>query len=204
MRIHELSHRVYEGTPVFPGDSLTRIEGACSIGREGFSTSRITVSSHAGTHVETPFHFFPEGKRLDELPVDAFFGNAYVFDVRGENQVKLKHLDFALFNKAEIALFFTGHSRLFGEAAYFEDWPFLSEELVELLPPKLKIVGTDAPSVDKKNSCEIHKKLLEKGILVVENLTGLERIAEKNVKFYAIPLKISAEAFSVRAFAIEE
>ncbi len=56
-------------------------------GRALFSSERVTLGSHDGTHLDAPYHFYPtsEGaraKRIDEVPLEWAFGNGLVLDFR--------------------------------------------------------------------------------------------------------------------------
>src|SRR5437870_4263420 len=42
------------------------------------NASALTVSVHAGTHVDAPFHFVPDGAGIDSVPLERFIGPALV------------------------------------------------------------------------------------------------------------------------------
>jgi kynurenine formamidase len=67
-------------------------------------------------------------------------------------------------------------------------------------------IGTylDAPfHFDRDPTRPAHTLLLRAGILIVENLTGLNDLAGEMFTFVAVPAKIAgAAAFPVRAFAL--
>ena len=53
----------------------------------GWASDTAKIGTHAGTHVDAPWHYFPtsEGKRartIDELPLEWFFGDGVVLDMR--------------------------------------------------------------------------------------------------------------------------
>ena len=53
----------------------------------GWAYEEITAITHTGTHVDAPWHYHPisEGKRsktIDEIPLDWFFGDGVVLDLR--------------------------------------------------------------------------------------------------------------------------
>jgi kynurenine formamidase len=63
------------------------------------------------------------------------------------------------------------------------------------------MLGVDMPSPDYP-PFPVHKLLLNKGIFVLENLTGLEQLLGiKHFEVFEVPLKIHAEASLTRAFA---
>ena len=45
-------------------------------------TNELTLSMHTGTHVDAPFHFFPDGVKLGDIPLEQFVGRAVVLDIR--------------------------------------------------------------------------------------------------------------------------
>ena len=67
------------------------------------------------------------------------------------------------------------------------------------------MVGIDSHNIDDtrgRNSRPVHTTLLRQGILIVEHLTGLERVPDGNFGFSAIPRKVRGMGtFPVRAFA---
>ena len=52
------------------------------------NASAITMSVHAGTHVDAPFHFVPDGATIEALPLEVFIGPARVHavDARGTSR----------------------------------------------------------------------------------------------------------------------
>src|ERR1700693_6554252 len=53
-----------------PGDAMT------------FQTNCIPIVDHVGTHVDAFRHVNPNGKSVDEMPLDLFMGKAVCFDLR--------------------------------------------------------------------------------------------------------------------------
>jgi len=66
-------------------------------------------------------------------------------------------------------------------------------------------VGVDAISMDRvvDEELPIHKILLEKGVIFIENLKGLDELIDCEFIFSCLPLKIEgADGSPVRAVAI--
>jgi len=53
-----------------PGDAMT------------FQTNFIAMVDHVGTHVDAFRHVNPDGKSVDEMPLELFMGKAVCFDLR--------------------------------------------------------------------------------------------------------------------------
>ena len=70
-------------TVVYPGDPVPRFEVHSTIAREGFNLLEIHLGSQSGTHVDAPYHFEPDGLRVDEIPPDRFVGPGVVVDGSG-------------------------------------------------------------------------------------------------------------------------
>lgn len=70
----------------------------------------------------------------------------------------------------------------------FNDVPVLDENLVEsLISKNPKMILLDIPTPDKF-PYPIHKKILGKDILIVENVCNMKLLMDKKFKVYAIPL----------------
>jgi len=66
-------------------------------------------------------------------------------------------------------------------------------------------VGIDSLNIDSTEdpSRPAHSILLDAGIPIVENLTGLEALPERGLRFFAVPAKVRGlGSFPVRAFAL--
>jgi arylformamidase len=48
--------------------------------RNGIRTRQIVASLHSGTHVDAPSMYFPDGRTIDELPLEGFCGSGVVVD----------------------------------------------------------------------------------------------------------------------------
>lgn len=206
MKIIDLSHTLEEEMPVFPGTEKPKLENACTLKTHGFREKLLTMYSHTGTHMDAPAHMLESGLCLDELNIDRFFGKAYVLDCTlihkaitvedlPEKEV-LMNLSFLLLN--------TGWDKKWGKKEYFSDFPALTKEAAIYLSKfDLKGLGTDAISVDliTSKTFDVHKILLNKNMVMIENLTGLELI-EDFCDLSVLPLKIKeADGSPIRAVA---
>jgi kynurenine formamidase len=97
---------------------------------------------------------------------------------------------------------YTALSRLYGQQAYFTDYPLVSRELAQLFVERhVKMVCMDSPSPDR-HPYEIHKLLLENNILIAENLTHIEKLLPvRRFEIIALPLNILADSSPARVVA---
>ncbi len=69
---------------MWPGDPAVFLEPVASLAAgDPFAVSRLSLSTHTGTHVDPPAHFISGGATVDQLPLDALLGEAVVADLTG-------------------------------------------------------------------------------------------------------------------------
>jgi len=183
----DLTLPLNEKTPVFPGTPTPQIKQFSTIETKGYNEKRITITSHASTHIDAPRHMIPDGKTLTDYPIEKFIGKGIVIDVTGQKEI---HTDITKFHKDDIVLFYTGHSKNINKKNYFENNPVLSIKTAkDLIEKQVKIIGIDSFTPDN-HPFEIHKMLFKKNILIVENLINLDKLIDKSFTCYILPLKI--------------
>ena len=79
MNIVDLSQPLFDKMPVFAGDPEVSIKEIHTLDKEGWNLRQITFTSHIGTHVNAPYHMAKNGKTLDDLPPERFFGKATLY-----------------------------------------------------------------------------------------------------------------------------
>ena len=88
---------------------------------------------------------------------------------------------------------------------YFTENPGLDGSAAKYLASKnTNLIGIDSPSIDlgKDESFRVHNILSKNNILIVENLTNLNKIFTKEFNFTILPLKLKdATGSPVRAIA---
>ena len=173
--IIDLTMEFGENTPVYPGDPKPLFQQSATIEKNGYNAKKITFETHFSTHIDAPFHMIPDGKKLSEFPIETFTGRGMVFD---GNPEKIDEGDI---------VFFQGK--------------ITEETAKELIRKKVKMVGTDQMSPDD-SPYPVHKLLLQNNILIVENLTNLDKIIGKRCTFFVLPLKINGDAAPCRAIAL--
>jgi kynurenine formamidase len=209
MKTIDLTHTISNEMPVYPGDDFPVITPLASIDEDGFRNWKITVSSHTGTHIDGPAHILPHSPTLERIPLDCFVGECSVIDLTGVKtpEIDISHLKphEAFFQKSEFILLYTGWSRYWGQEKYFRGYPVLSiEAALWVRSFELKALGIDNPSVDEADSTDfpIHKILLER-MLIIENLTNLEKLPKTGFIFSCFPLRLErVDSSPVRAAAI--
>ena len=217
----DLSHAVEHGMITYKGlpgpvisDHLSR-ESSRSIYEAGteFQIGKIEMVANTGTYLDSPFHRYPEGKDLSQLPLES------LADLEGvvvrcltsgidpnQREIPSDVLEnTSLSNKA--VLFNTGWAQHWRTDKYSDGThPFLSVATVDLLlKAKPALVGIDSFNIDNTSTGQrpVHSILLDAEIPIVEHLCNLDNLPDSNFRFFAVPVKVKAfGTFPVRAFAL--
>ncbi len=188
-KIIDISMPLDEKTPAYPEDPPLGITQIADINKEGWNEKRLELNSHCGTHVDAPAHMIPDGKTLNELSLDHFYGPGVVIDVR-EKEINLSCLTTVKIPRQSIVLFLTGQSEKKMEE-YYEQAKLIPEQVAEKLAEMdIKAIGIDSFSPDMK-PFPVHKILLSKDICIIENLTNLQQLIGKEFVIHFFPLAIA-------------
>ena len=191
MKYIDLSYDIKNEMPVYPGDMELNLSKEKDYDKDEFNLYTVSTSMHVGTHIDAPLHMCKNKKFISEYSIDKFIGNAVLLDVRGEKVIEIKDEYYRDIKENDIVLLFTGWDSFYGKEEYYNNHPIVSEELAELLiKKKIKMLGMDMPSPDN-HEYNIHKKLFENEIFILENLTNLNKILyNEEIQVFEKPLKI--------------
>jgi arylformamidase len=192
MRIYDITVPLSSALPVYPGDPEVTITPLAQLQwGDAANVSRLVLSSHTGTHLDAPRHFFAEGLAIDSLDLHVLMGPARVCafpqvtthltadDLRplglaGTKRLLLQTPNAALWQKMG---FQTNYVALTESAAYL---------LVEM---GVQLVGIDYLSVDafERQDFPVHRILLRAGVLILEGL-DLRAVPPGDYELLALPL----------------
>jgi kynurenine formamidase len=195
----DLTVPLNENTPIYPGDPKTKINTGGILARDGYQDHYVCVGTHVGTHIDAPSHMLPDAKNIDEIPLEHFTGNGICIVI--DKEFNLEKIKNESITEGDIVLFHTGMSNAYHESQYYEKYPAMPEEVANyLVEKKVKIVGVDMCSVDYE-PFSVHRILLAKDILIIENLTNLKALQNKNFKITTFPLNVHLDGSPVRVVA---
>ena len=212
MKIIDLTQLISETMPVYPGTEQPKLTVANTHEKDGFRETLISFYSHTDTHMDAPFHIFADRTYLDALPVEQFVGKALVVDCKGVGEggiIGMESIDRSLADEADFLLFHTGWDTHWGTEKYFGEYPVVSLEVCQyLLDSKKKGVGFDVIGIDPISDGNLtrHRMLLsQRDMVIIENLTNLDKIGGGLFTFAALPLKYqNADGAPIRAIAMIE
>ena len=176
-------------------------------GKASFEISDVAFQSSVGTKMDAPRHRFEGADDIASIDLDRLVLDGVVVDARHAQpaqQLGWAELPFPARLAGRAVLVNFGWDRHWGTETY-RSHPYVSRDVVtRLCEAGVALFGVDCANVDSTQDPErpAHTWLLRQRILIVENLTGLERLHGRSFRFFSIPLKArDAAAFPVRAFA---
>lgn len=177
------------------------IDCSCAMTEVQFVTS-------LGTYMDSPYHFHPEGGSIETLTLEQTVLPGVVIDCTHvtERQSIEPDVLHGVDIEGKAVLFNTGWSRYWNQPKYLQ-FPYLTRNCAEALRDGgAKLAGVDFLVIDDTTNPRrpVHVTLLHDNILIVENLTHLQKIPpHKAFVFHAAPVKYKgAAAFPVRAYAV--
>jgi arylformamidase len=180
MRFLDLSQPVYDGSPNCPAHPPVRSAVLKDHPVDGWRVEVLTLSNHTGSHVDAPLHKIAGGASLDDIPLEAWAGPAWIADFRGipaDGRITAAMLEAKL--PAELAAMIVLLATGWGDKrAKTDEWlrhsPCLSEDGAAFLVEKrIRGVGIDHYSIGgatEPTNANVHTTLLGAGVWVVEEL----------------------------------
>jgi kynurenine formamidase len=110
-----------------------------------------------------------------------------------DRPVEVKDLDTSLIKEGIYVFFQTNWDKYLGDEKCFNH-PEISMEVLEyLVSKKINMIGIDSLGLAKgKNHLVFDKYAADNNIYIIENLTNLNKIPNKEFRVYCFPLKIEA------------
>jgi arylformamidase len=170
----------------------------------GFRLSAMSLSSHAGTHIDSPTHLSGKVKTLDQYPPQRFLIPAYVISIGNEESIQPGCLDDIDVEEGDAVLFQTKNSSngLLRRSGFEENYVYLSEAAAKrCVVLRISMVGIDYLSVDRyrDEAVPAHRCLLENDVLILEGI-DLQGVPPGKFLLSCFPLRIKGiEAAPVRA-----
>jgi arylformamidase len=214
-RIIDLSTGLGGATRLFPGTKPISCELHKTHVDEGLQVSRLGITVHSGTHVDSPLHFLEGQGDITTVPLETLSGWARVLDLRhlppgsgvGTGDLEKACPDLA---PGDIAILNTGYEHCGDPAAYCIIEPEGARWLVRrgIKALAMDMLSTDpvktSPGKAGAHTHPSHHILLGAGIILVECLVNLDALQGDPVFFVCMPLKIEGSEGSPARAAVFE
>ena len=189
----DISVPLSTGMVRYPGDPPVNISRHSGQSPEEPIVSHLSLCAHAATHIDSPLHYFPDGKGIDLMPAAAMIGSARVIGIADPHVISVKELQAREITPGERILFKTRNSSLWQFGLFTEDYVYLSTEGASFLAERSVLaVGIDYLSIGGfgKNEADVHRMLLGAGVWIVEGL-DLSRVIPGWYDLICMPLRIA-------------
>ena len=191
MKIYDISQELF-GCAVYPGDPQPERFVTLSIKNgDVCNLTAFKMCAHNGTHVDAPFHFYADGKTIDQVDLDRFIGWAYVAEHEGDISADDAKNILKAANGCERVLV-KGKAVVTKEAAQV-----FAQARIKLFGNESQTVGPiDAPK-------EVHLIMLGAEIVLLEGIR-LEKVPVGKYFLNAVPLNLGgADGSPCRAILLE-
>ena len=196
MKIHDISQEVF-GCEVYPGDPKPEKTILSSM-KNGdlYNLTAFSMCAHNGTHVDAPYHFYADGRTIDEMPLDSFVGHACVISHSGSITAEDAE---NILKKAD------QYNRDCRQRILIKGDGVLTEEGAEIFARAgIKLFGTESQSVGPENApMAVHLIMLGAQIVLLEGVR-LSEVEDGAYILNAAPLNLSgSDGSPCRAILIE-
>ncbi|WP_379551539.1 arylformamidase [Qipengyuania sp. DGS5-3] len=205
-RIWDISQRIHEAIPMWPGEPPVEVKRNVSIGPDcPVNVGAISLPLHTGTHGDAPLHYDADGIASDECALDPYIGPCVVLDARHAGaSVTEADLDWDAIAGASRVLIRTYHR--FPHDAWDSDFTAIDAGVIARLREQgVQLIGTDAPSLDPETckTMDAHHEVRAGDMRILEGLV-LDDVSPGKYELIALPLAIAgADASPVRAILRE-
>ena len=191
MKIYDISQEVFS-CAVYPGDPQPEKQTLCSmVAGDLYNLTSFAMCAHNGTHVDAPFHFFRNGKTVDQMDLSIFVGDCYV--ARHEGAVTAADAEAILKNAAGTERILIAGKATVTEAA-----------AAVFAAGGIRLLGNESQTVGPENApMQVHLILLGKGIALLEGVV-LKDVPQGRYFLSAAPLNLrGADGAPCRACLID-
>lgn len=213
-KLYDLSYPIDANTPRELPIAPPKLYHTATMERDGYFESRVDVSGHCSTHMDTPSLMYKDGYTIERVELWRLTGMA--------TRITLTHLqpgdtidadvlqawenDGGTFPRESIVFLYTGMMHRIGDPIFNRNWIGLNGSGAQWLVDRgVKLIGTDACAIEDiwgpRDDFPAHHTFLEHGIPIVEDLHGLDALPDT---FHVViaPMKlVNSSGAPTRVFA---
>lgn len=234
MKVVDLSMTVsdWDKNSFAPEETYFKLRPIVKWEEKGFVSNMVEMTVHAGTHIDSPHHFYRDLPSIDQIPLETFVGEAIVLDLtfKGHANARITPQDLEQSERAladqgikiapdTILLLRTdwpkSHSPL--DPSWWDESPCLTKAAAEWVVAKQpRGVGFDFAQEEKGGDYEyeqadeiltgamrVHRAMLSRIKFQIENLINLHELPSK-LRLIALPAKWKSESAPARVMGIIE
>lgn len=234
MRVIDLSMTVsdWDRNAFAPEETYFKLRPIVTWEDKGFVSNMVEMTVHAGTHIDSPHHFIRDKPSIEQIPADAFIGDAIVLDLTAQGHANARigpdDLDRAARKLAEQGIAITPDAILLlrtdwprshapTDPSWWDESPCLTKAAAEwIVAKKPRGVGFDFAQEEKGAAHEyekadeiltgamrVHRAMLPHIRFQIENLINLHEMPPR-ARLIALPAKWKSESAPARVIALVE
>jgi arylformamidase len=205
MRLIDISQPLGPRTATWPGDRPVEVDWSMRRDRgDAVNVAALTTSVHAGTHVDGFLHIVDGGETAAQMPLDAYVGRCTVVHRIGRDVVTAD--DVAGLDLRGVERLLLRTRRAVDATQFPQPFAHIDPAAAELIADAgVKLIGTDAPSVDPLDSktLDAHHVFVRGRVAILESIV-LDDVAEGEYTLIALPLRLpEADSSPVRAVLVD-
>lgn len=211
MEIKDLSIRVDEETSVPPKLPTFRQGRVVRHEESNYESDFMATTTHIGTHMDAPYHFDPDGRKIGDISLEETIRPTKRADVRdvtkANTEITLDQVKNRLSSPVEAGEFlfiYTGWSDKYeGTQEFYGNNPSYSEGIAEyVVEQDARGLITDAAIDPGDKGYRNHYTLLEADKVIVENVVNCDGLPEE-FRTYVIPMHLAnGDGAPARVFVI--
>lgn len=190
---YDITRLLTPRTAVFPGDTAVAITPVLQMkAGDSCNVTAITMSAHAGTHIDAPLHYADDQAGIDAVSLDVLIGPARVITLTVPEAITPDDLQAALGDMPFTRLLIHTRASDTPNDVWQPDFVCFEPAAATWLGERgCRLIGTDAPSVDPAASRDLpaHKAFLRGNVIIMENLC-LAGVPDGAYELIALPLRI--------------
>jgi arylformamidase len=208
-RVHDISVTLGTESIDYPGDTPYARSLLMSAPADFCTLSQVVMSAHSGTHIDVPYHFRADGRRLSDYTAADFIFPAVVVEIADDECVRAAEITGADIRAGDAVLFKTANSRdgRVRNGRFSEHFVYVAPDAAEWLRERgAKLVGIDYVTIEgfANQDFDSHHVVLGAGMIVLEAV-DLGAVEPGRYTLFCLPLKMDgAEASPVRAILVED
>jgi arylformamidase len=185
----DVTRPISEQTPVWPGDRAIVITQEQI---DEMTISSFACTCHAGTHLDAPFHFDPDGESIEKIPIQKLVGDVEVVSLAPDPPRAIRVEDLPGGWRPSTKRVFVRTDSFPVGNPIDERFSGLAVEVVDLLADHgVTVLGLDTPSADRFEDAKVpvHRRLLAREMICIEGL-DLSQVEAGLYHLIALPLRL--------------
>lgn len=172
--VHDITQELFGGK-VYPGDPAPSYDRVASMERgDSYNLTNLSMGAHNATHIDAPFHFYQNGKTIEELELSRCIGPCTVIEPMNND---INHWR-EMLKLCQKRILIKGNLEI-------------SMELAKLINEfEILLIGVESQSVGPEGApMQVHLELLGKEVVLLEGIR-LEEVGQGDYFLFAAPLKL--------------